>query len=90
MRPQDCSVLVWSVSNAPGGTDHGRGINDSPSTHAKLPDIYKAIAHNAWSHIIFVHAIIGFDTIPVPYNIGKQKKYVCSGRRDREGTGLQR
>ena len=71
MRPQVCSVLVWSLSNAPGGTDHGRGINDSTSTHAKLADIQKALAHNAWSHIIFVHAITGFDTIPAPYNIGK-------------------
>ena len=89
VRPQVCSVLVWSVSNAPGGTDHGRGINDSTSTHAKLADIQKALAHNAWSHILFVHAITGFDTIPAPYNIGKQKNCVCSGRRDREGTGLR-
>ena len=65
-------MLVWSVSNAPGGTDHGRGINDSPSTHAKLADIQKAIAHNAWSHILLVPAITGFDTIPAPYNIGKK------------------
>ena len=59
------------VSNAPGGTYHGRGINDSPSTHAKLADIQKALAHNVWSHILFVHAITGFDTISPPYNIGK-------------------
>ena len=45
--PQVCSVLVWSMSNAPGGTDHGRGINDSPSPHAKLAGIQKALAHNA-------------------------------------------
>ena len=76
MRPQVCSVFVWSVSNAPGGTDHGRGINDSTSTHAKLADIQKALAHNAWSHILFVHAITGFDTIPAPYNIGKQNKII--------------
>ena len=44
MLPQVCSVLVWSVSNAPGGTDRGRGIGDSPSTHAKLADIQKALA----------------------------------------------
>ena len=72
VRPQVCSVLVWSVSNAPGGTDHGRGINDSPSAHAKLADIQKAIDHNAWSHILIVQAITGFDTIPAPYNIGKK------------------
>ena len=74
--------LTFVVSNAPGGTDHGRGINDSPSTQAKLADIQKALAHNAWSHILFVHAITGFDTIPALYNIWKQNKYVCSGRRD--------
>ena len=73
MWPHVCSVHVWSVSNAPGGTYHGRGINDSPSTHAKLADIQKALAHNGWLHILFVHAITGFDTIPAPYNIGKQK-----------------
>ena len=59
------------MSNYPGGTDHGRGISDSSSTHAQLADIQKAIDHNAWSHILFVHAITGFDTIPPPYNIGK-------------------
>ena len=73
MPPQVCSVLVWSVLNAPGGTYHGRGINDFPSTNAKLADIQKAVAHNAWSHILFVHAITGFDTIPAPYNNGKHK-----------------
>ena len=73
MRPQVCSVHVWSGSNAPGGTYHGRGINDSPSTHAKLADIQKDLAHNAWSHILLVHAITGFDTIPAPYNVGKQR-----------------
>ena len=75
-------IVSFVVSNAPGGTDQGRGINDSPSTQAKLADIQKALAHNAWSHILFVHAITGFDTILAPNNIGKQNKYVCSGRRD--------
>ena len=42
----------------------------SPSNHAKLEDIQKALAHNAWSHILFVHAITGFDTIPAQHNIG--------------------
>ena len=59
------------MSNSPGGTDHGRGISDSPSTHANLADIHKALAHNAWSHILFVHVITGFHTIPAPYKIGK-------------------
>ena len=36
VRPQVCSVIVWSVSKAPGGSAHGRGISDSPSTQAKL------------------------------------------------------
>ena len=87
MRPQVCYVLVWSVSNAPGGTDHGRYINDSPSTHVKLADIQKALAHNVWSYIPFVHAITGIDTTRAQYKIRKQNKYVCSGRLDREGTG---
>ena len=60
------------MSNAPGGKDHGRGINDSPSPQAKLAYIQKALAQNAWSHFIFVHAINGFDTIPAPYNIGEK------------------
>ena len=41
------SKFVWSVSNTPGGTDNGRGINDSSSTHIKIADIQKALAHNA-------------------------------------------
>ena len=82
MRPQVCSVLVLSVPNAPGGTDHGRGINDSPSTLAKLADIQRALAHNAWSPILFVHAITGFDTIHAPYNIGK-KKFVVEDETER-------
>ena len=89
MRPYICSVLVWSVSDAPGGTDHGRGINDSLSTHAKLADIQKALAHNAWSHIFFVHAITGFDTIPAPYNNGKQKNtFVLEDETAREGDSI--
>ena len=41
------SKFVWSVSNTPRGTDNGRGINDSSSTHIKIADIQKALAHNA-------------------------------------------
>ena len=89
MRPQVCSVLVWSVSHAPGGTDHGRGMNDSTSTHAKLEDIQKALAHNAWSYILFVHAITGFDTVLAPYNIRKQKNvFALEDETERGSTGL--
>ena len=65
------------------GTAHGRGINDYPSTHAKLADIQKALAHNAWTHILFVHAITGFDTIPAPYNIGKENMFVLKDETER-------
>ena len=75
MRPQVCSVLVWSVSNAPGGTDHGRCINDSPSNHAQLADIQKAQLTMRGHTSFFVYAITGFDTIPAPYNIGA--KQIC-------------
>ena len=69
----------------PGGTYHGRGVNDSPSTHAKLADIQTALAHYAWSHILFVHAITGFDAIPARSNIGKpkKKKFVQEGETER-------
>ena len=66
-------ISDFCSANTPGGTDHGRGINDSPSTQTKLADIQKALAHNAWSHILLVHAITGFDTILALYDIGKQK-----------------
>ena len=88
MRPQVCSVLVWSVSTAPGGTDHGRGVNDSPSTYAKLADIQTTLAHNAWSHILFVHAITGFDTIPAPYNIGKPQTNILFWKARQRGDWI--
>ena len=56
-------------------------MDDSPSTHAKLADIQKALANNAWSHILFVHAITVFDTIPAPYNIGKEEFFFWKTRQ---------
>ena len=77
MRSQVCSVSVWSLSKAPGGSANQRGIGYSPSTKAKLADVQKAFAHNVWSsHIVLAHAITGFDAIPEPYNMGG----FCSGR----------
>ena len=84
-------MIVWSVSKAPGGLAHKRGIIDSPSTHDKLADAQKALAHNVWSsHIILAHAITGFDTIPAPHNLGKQNNIFVSEDEEeieREGGG---
>ena len=83
MRPHVCYALVWSVSNAPEAADHGRYINDSPSTHVKLADIHKALAYNAWSYILFVHSITGFNTIPAPFKIRKKKVFVLEDDKEK-------
>ena len=82
-------MLVWSVSNAPGGTDHGKYINDSPSTHARLAaDNQNALAHNAWSYILFVHAITGFATIRYLHRIKSENKTNMFVLEDETEKGL--
>ena len=89
VRPQVCSVLVWSVSNAPGGTNHGRGNSwfpQHPRQTCRHPESPSSQCMHGHTYFLYTRSL---DSIQYMHRItSENKKYDCSGRRDREGTGL--